>query len=447
MFVVYNGIQLQIERITQWSDRNIYSEDNTERLYRHVVMSVQFVINPRATTVENARSAPEAILALKTALLTPRKSLVVTMGATEVLRSPAAATVLTMPTMQAPDGTRTYHVDAKGGPHPIHCDVIQVFGTKTFVGTFTIETWLADDTVRREGAQSPLISHRWEVENDLDEGYFCRRIISGRAIFRADFLYELTAFGDYRQVERRPSDYMAYLAPPVPIDYKREPITTRVSSDGLSVSYTIVDQEQPTVLAAQWPVGAIDAVWRSGHSRPGMLPTATVGYTSFVVQVTGRRDARIVGGASRRQDLINMAILTLQRFGLRDPLNVGMYYQADITVHLVKKMVELSCSYRLSGVADNVVGGAVMPLQAIGGDITRDFPEDVGDILIASRFTPAARPPGGVYGSGQTQLRTQSLRDGNQIPSPAPNVATQPTNNTAEADAAAAAQGDNERRD
>lgn len=454
MFINYNGIGLSVDHVTQWSDRNIYTEDGGERLYRHVTFQVQFVVHPAtiAGLVQaGATSAPQIILAIKKALLTPRQNLVVTIGDTVVLRTPELANRDPKRIVAA---ASTHYTDARTGPNPIHCDVTSIHGIKTFLGTFAIETWLVDENTEKRGAQSALIANRWEMQTSIDQDYLCNRVIVGRAIFRGDFLYEQTDKGDYRQVARRPSDFLAYLDHPTPCGYKRIGAEAKVSSDGLSITYVLVDQEQATVINPKFPVSRVEAMWKSGHAAPGFMPTGLINYVSLVIHVWGRRDddlpkrrGQAFGRTTTRQDLINFAVLVARAYGFANPLNCGAYKYCDLAVDLVGKFVSLEVSYRLAGVIAGAVGMALptefllapgkaltqffgvdieaLLSNAIGDvSIANRFPEDTilgeQDLLIASRFLRPLRPPLGNVGSGAPALKTQSLRDGNTVPSPGP---------------------------
>src|ERR1700694_25432 len=123
MFVTYNGVQLQVDHISEWSDRNIYSEDNTERLYRHVILGVNFVIHPQTLAglgISLATSAPQVIASLKARLLTPRQPLLVTAGSNPagggniILQSPAIPSP-GFPLPRGPGGSAW--VDARTGPN------------------------------------------------------------------------------------------------------------------------------------------------------------------------------------------------------------------------------------------------------------------------------------------------------------------------------------------
>jgi hypothetical protein len=335
MFIFYNGVQLLVSHITSWADRAIYSEDGSERLYRHVSITAQVTIHPKTIAglgLPNAASAPEIILALKRRLLTPRCPLVVQVGDNVVLRSPPLATAASPLANNIADPefgivAREAFVDARNGPIPLYADVTEVRGTKTLLGVFSVETWLVDDNLSDPAYQSALISHRWQVENTLDHDYLSTRIISGKGIFRGDWLYSKTNKGDYRQVLRKPSDYLAFMAPPTPDGYRRISVKSQVSSDGLVCAYTIVDQEVPTMLKRYAGVSRVEAVWRSGHSRANIINAVTggVGYSSIAVRVWGLRDTNPAPffRMGSRDNLIAVAILIAQAHGFTQKANVG----------------------------------------------------------------------------------------------------------------------------
>lgn len=460
MIVNYAGVDLEIEHVTQWSDRNIYSEDNSERIMRHVVLSVQFVIHPAATTIAALapRSAAEIAVELKRRLLQPRQPLVVTVGTTEVLRSPAIALKRGMPVRSVRINDRTtevHYTDARTGPHPISCDVTSILGTKTFVGTFTIETWLVDGDLgnRPLGTPEPqywsaLVSHRWEMSNEFSRDCLNTRTISGRAVFRGDFLYEPDPVRlGLRQIKRKPSDYIGYLNHPLPDNYERVAVRTNVSGDGLSLAYTIVDQERASIISEGKPIAEIQGRWRAGIHLADFLSPGVFAerYMNVSVRVKGRRHAT-------RQDLINACVRVVGTFDKGVAFTDRAFYRTDLEVDIVDKEASLSVGYTLSGVTGWVwaLNGTLAP--GIEDGITRDFPEDLegglGTTLKKAQQgnQPAAGMIGdnipGTDGGGPQRLTTQRLLDGQLVPGYTPNPSRQLTSEPNEVVAAAAERGE-----
>lgn len=426
MIITYNGVELEVAKVIQWSDRNVYSEDNTERLYRHVTFGVQFVINPQATTIPgiDLLSADQIVTELKRRLLQQRRTLVVTSGETAVIQTPPVRTKDGEPAA-FDKNVHLHYVDARGGPNPLHCDIISIAGTKTFVGFFALETWLVnnDGLPMRESA---LISNRWEMTNEVDEQYFSTRTISGRAIFRADFMYERTDKGDYRQVQRKASDYLSYLGHPVPDGYKREHVSSRLSSDGLTLNYTLVDVEQQTILSGGKFIAKVEGVWQAGIGSPNLINGAlglVPNYCSVVVRAWGKRGR--FERSTTRQALLDACTSVIASFGINDALQGGWFYDADATVDLTKKFAQVRAQYRVgAGTVEGMLSWLTRDARlTLGG--AKDFPEDFGDLLIASQSRQGQRPYEGVYGGGQQRLASQSLRDGNDAPSPTPTTVRQ----------------------
>lgn len=450
MFVQYNGVDLQVERVIGWSDRIVYSTDNTERLYRHVALAVQCIIHPQATTMPDvfpfpARGANQIVVDLKRRLLEPRKLLKVVIGPDVVLRSPAATARDDLPGAEAEDGVRTHYCDARGGPHPLYVDVVSIHGVKTMLATFAIETWLVDSSALeefpREGVQtdentfSALISHRWTQRNSIDTHFYNTRIIQGQAIFRADYLYELNATtGGLHQATTRPTDYLPYLNHPLPINYKRESVTTSVSSDGLTLDYTIVDQEQHSTPANNRPVARIGGTYRSGvawgaDSITGAIPMLPQYYVSLSVTAVGRR------GATRKQ-LVDACLVAATTFDKNNGrLNARLHFTNEImfTFGPEAPQATLSISYSATGLKAAIANGLNWAFSGDGAVIF-DFPEilkgGLGNPISQEAQGPqpflgmiGSGPPNAV--SGQRRLNTQQILDGQYVP-PVPPIATTP---------------------
>lgn len=467
MLVRYNGVELQVERVVSWSDKNIYSEDNSERMMRHVSMMVQCVIHPQATTIpeRDVSSAPAIVSDLKRRLLEPRRFLMVKVGDIEVLSSPAVTERPDLPGSQAFDGSRIHFCDARGGPHPLYVDVVSIHGTRTMLATFAIETWLVDSSalelIPREGQPnkaefSALISHRWEQSNDLDENYFSTRITTGRAVFRADYLYEFDdVTGGLRQIERKPADYVASLNHPLPLNYRRESVRTSVSSDGLSLTYTIVDREQASTIGPQKMVSSITGTWSGGVSQ---LPDMTTGITYFPRYFTQINITAVGRRGATTSDVVHACLRAAATFDRGVQLSRRMYYDNKITVSVGNgpRTANLSIGSTIGGAAPAIVdAGFAIVKNAIIRQIDfidKQWIETLRDGLgqPISEQAEGQQPLLGMIGGnlnlglsgGQQRINSQQILDGQTVPPMTPESTEARLSQDADADNARTARGD-----
>lgn len=460
MLVRYRGIDLEVERVVQWSDRNIYSEDNTERIMRHVALAVQCVINPSATFLADqvgvATTAAGVAAELKRRLLVPRGELVIRVGNSEVLRSPQDQRKPGTPGLAYPDGVARHYCDARGGPNPLHVDVTSIHGTKSMLATFAVETWLADNRIGDGGEpaeQSALIAHRWEQSNDLDEHYYSTRTITGRAVFRADWLYTLDDQSGYlRQADLKPQDYLAYLNHPLPFNYRRERVRTRVSSDGLTLDYTIVDVEQQCTIEATRPISRISGSWSSGisHANIHVMPST---FTNIDIAVEGRRGATY-------NDIVAAALKAATTYDRGARLSRRLYWANQLTVDIGRKRARLHMGYSITGVVQHIVGNG-LNILGFGNEAAGlvagapHFPEDLNGNLGNSLRVPTLgqQPMFGMVGAllndvpggGQQRLNTQQVGD-QFVPAQPPESTRASIGQTTEVDNAALARGVGQRR-
>lgn len=454
MFVQYNGIDLEVERVVQWSDRNIMSEDGSERLMRHVSLAVQCVVNPAATTVPglNALSAPQIIAALKQRLLALRGSLIVTIGGREVVRSPARAVKAGTPRQADIDGASVHYCDARGGPVPLYCDVTSIHGLKTMLVTFAIETWLVESVnPGGEAEQSALIAHRWTTTNSLDEHYYNTRTISGSAVFRADFLTDVDPqTGGSRQLVK-PGDYLAELNHPLPTNYRRENVQTSISSNGLTLNYTIRDVEQQSTIDEDRPVSKVEGTYASGVHQPSVINLPST-WTRISVTCQGRRGAT-------KEEMIRSCIKAARTFDTQAQLQRRTYWQSSLTVDMSRIRATLHLGYSVQGMQGFFVDQGMRLVgwaRPRGIEANRDFPDNLeGDLGNAIHTPTDGQQPlfgmigdiqGFGLGGGQRNLVTQQWNDGAIVPSLVPIADKAEESQTTEAEDARAARGEVARR-
>lgn len=167
--------------------------------------------------------APLTDLAIRDALMTPRKQLVFMVGTAAVLVSPTASA-----------SSSVYTTDADNGPLPLSCDVVRISGTKTFAVDFAIQTTVNDSSVFSD-SPSVLTSNVYSALSNIDQDGFEMRTYQGVATFRADRLTALGAAAD---------DFRSYLFIPVPDGFKRNMHEWFVDVSGNTLRYSFTDHQQ-----------------------------------------------------------------------------------------------------------------------------------------------------------------------------------------------------------
>ncbi|HWY86796.1 MAG TPA: hypothetical protein VNX28_08725, partial [Gemmataceae bacterium] len=232
MIVKYNGIDLQIEHIQVFDQRDVYAQDGSrDYLFTHFRLRVVFIWNPEATSAVSGGTKQQpafSIQALRHALLQPRKLLQVRFNGQQILESP----------LLRPDGNSRYLCDCNNGPAPVSCDVQAFHGIQSAVGVWEVETWINECPNGRE-----ILSHRWTMSADVDQDNYTTRTVQGEVIFRPDLLLEFGA---------KPDDYRASIFHPIPVNFQRINIHVEADSDGTSLSYSFQDEEQTLKLVPGW---------------------------------------------------------------------------------------------------------------------------------------------------------------------------------------------------
>lgn len=272
--LTYNGIDLQIGRVLDSEMRAVYDDTGVDFLYVHFRIRVQAIFNPRATAsqVNNpSGDTPAASLSfLRQRLLTPRQSLQINIGNDTLLVSPQINADANVP----------FATDANNGPHPIDLQILSVHGSKSIVVAYEIETWLNECTGSSGSPPPTILSHRWEMTEDIGDDYLSTRTIRGRATFRTDFLLAESNV---------PDDFRRYLFHPVPPFFQRTSIRVTPESDGTALNYEIVDEEQVWNLDPSRGIIRVEGYQTEGWDWIGFLNPSV--YFHLHLEVWGQPNA------------------------------------------------------------------------------------------------------------------------------------------------------------
>ena len=265
-FLTYNGVTIEEPFHTLLYSKDVKLDPSgTDYLYTVFRLHVRGIYNPEST-VSGAGAPPTTDIAIRHALLTPRSTLIYSQHALNgqasvVFTSPSGAT----------------GVDAHNGPIPLALNVTQVIGTKSWVIEYAIETYINENTA---ATKSVLLSHRWRMEESIDQDYFTTRTITGRAIFRTDRLATLSAV---------PDDFRTYMAHPIPGGFRRESIHVAASEDGSELDYHLVDRQQASI-CIRFGVSRIEATHTAGVTVPGLerIVSAAIGDIAALGSALGK---------------------------------------------------------------------------------------------------------------------------------------------------------------
>lgn len=227
--VIYGVVELQIVKTNMFSQEAVFDSSGTDLIGVRCTLDVNFVINPSAVAYRTAADcAPVDAVgtfpatttkAIRQYILTPRRTLIYEIGGVDVLRSPQL-------------GMAT---DAETGPKAIRCDVWRVDGARTFMGRAVFTTVLAECCDQDEDDFSPVLSHRWSDQHQIDENFFTTRIVTGEVIFRRDILDLQNKTAD---------DFRRTIVHPVPDRFQRRRVEVTQNPSGTVLAYRLVDEQQ-----------------------------------------------------------------------------------------------------------------------------------------------------------------------------------------------------------
>lgn len=232
--------------------------------------------------------APNTDLAIRHALMQPRRVLVYAVGNAPVLVSPSINA----------DGAQA-QTDAANGPLPVVYDVVQISGTKSFLVDFGVETYL-NESYLYVSTPSVMLSHRWKATETIDQDYFSTRVIEGHAEFRSDRLLFLGAV---------PDDFRVALFHPLPgPGWKRIHVDAFANQDGNSADYVLVDKQLALSIV---PAGVtrIESYVTARSSNWGLQSVfGTLGNALFGIAAGRGSSASAIGAASSSFNLLGSTI-------------------------------------------------------------------------------------------------------------------------------------------
>jgi hypothetical protein len=332
----YNGITIPNARISNFEQRALY-EAETDWYLTQFSIKVEGTFNLNYISMiapdlasANCQNAADVMKSIRARLLTPRQTLSVMFGSTQLIP------VVT--------GGRSTTCDASNGPRPQYCNIIQLMN-QTFIISFAIVAHYWENNFP-ENSEIPqnipgnaILYNRWSESVNIDDRNYTIRTRRGKFVIRSD-----NSQGNTVDFFR---EQMAVVG--VPTGFLRKSSNYMVDPSGLGLQYEIVDQE----VYKKPPSPAFKA---SGYYREYC---EGVGFPARIGECT----VKLWGDSNTNQaDLVNLAI-DIARSRVTDrgatlsvpngqPANPGTAIiqplEASVYIDLYDNMVEFTYAAQLN---------------------------------------------------------------------------------------------------
>lgn len=363
---MYNGLFLPLPDTTSFEQTAIYDPSYTDWYLVKFDVTVQCKLNVNymsliapdlivggAPVTENAA---DIMAVARSRLLQPRRAFSFKCGGVELIPQPPAGNA----------GT----VDAKNGPQPQSCSLVQLTSTLFLMTWKVVAHYWENNSVDPNEAidptgnpivsnqqGNPVLYNRWTETQSIDQRNYSRRTRKGKFVIRSDNEEGLIA-DQLRQ-------QMAVVG--IPKGFLREKSDYTVSEDGLSITYTVTDKE-----VYKYP------------PRPAFTATGSYTESSGLDRIKyGQVDVSLQGDPDGDHDeLVNVAITVatqkLRNRGARvnDDDQLNFLEIASIRVGLYDNWVEVCMRSMLDMKRGRKAGVANWDWAAAGGGAVGNTPED-----------------------------------------------------------------------
>jgi hypothetical protein len=286
----YGAVQMSINRILQWKVDPVSTSDDAQYLYNHITFTLELILNPvvNATApansaaltatgpgfpggtiggvqqtiadggppvnmwngVPNAGGAPafKTFANLQHALMQKRLPLRIYIGPptfNQQTGQPEQVLFLQSPEVYSANGKTWGGVtDAFTGPNPLDFKISTPVGFKTAIVQWKCETW-----VNACKASHFVLANQFTTTEsfDQDNGYLSRIAYQGEATFHLGRLLSGFAVGSLTADQFREAFFF-----PVPLGYQRTGVRVSPSSDGSTLRYAFVDEQQTFLIQRPW---------------------------------------------------------------------------------------------------------------------------------------------------------------------------------------------------
>jgi len=338
--LIYNGVTMRNVLTRKFDQTCEYDDSRTDLLFHKFTISVRGYVHGYVSPITNQDVTPinqlgvaETEIAIRQALSEPRREFKMTVGESILLHVKAAHDPGTFYPAQASPHPKiisdgTWLADLNNGPKPTSVTVSNIIGSSLMVVEFTIELHCLD-CPSSNANQSGVLNNRWSVRDMIDEFWLTTRTITGRLRVTNPIL--------------NPQSFRGWVVPPLQSGFKRQSIDIATTADGLTLEYTVTDQEtvaSPPDPAIKW-TGQHAAISEDGSSV----------FEEFQITVWGDK-------YTPKLELIRVAALVSeQRLGLQKGKSVNTVQQASIISYLDENKIDMrlrTIRGSLDGKNDNV---------------------------------------------------------------------------------------------
>ncbi len=232
--VTYGGVQLPYANTTQFTQKAVYEESNTDRVLTQFDVTVQCLISSayaamiNTTLVKSTQNPADFMAWVRQRLLAQRKTLSVVVNGVELIPQPQTG--------------NTGTVDAKNGPQPQFCNIVQLTDTLFIVNYRVLAHYWENNNgdtpkVPVTDTNNPggnILYNRWSETVSIDINNYTTRTRKGKFAIRSDNVSGFVA--DQLRAQ------MAVVG--VPVGFLRTKNEYKVDPDGLIMEYEQVDAEQ-----------------------------------------------------------------------------------------------------------------------------------------------------------------------------------------------------------
>lgn len=263
----YNGVTFNDYVKSDYSERNVYTDDGKDYLYTEVTISIGCPLVPSLQS--DTHSVTYYKQNLQPILTQPRGNLTYTVNGENVISQIGA--------------------DVKDGPKPQEVVFEEIKGVGIYL-SFTVITHIV---VCDSPSQSPpnVLSNRWTMASDIDTNLLTTRTTSGRLIIKGGANLDI-------------DDFRHFCVPPKPRGFDRK-MHFVVQSDGLAMDYTITDIESHSVVP--YPI----AKWDASYSE--VIPNGNTVRVQFTARAIG------VPGSNTADVLTFLVAVAASRIDFRNP--------------------------------------------------------------------------------------------------------------------------------
>ena len=270
----YGGIDLPFLRTDRFVQEPVWSPDGTDLIATHFVIGVSGILN--ACFLEGNMDPACWIEYARPILLQRGNQLYFYIGGTQIMpppgptnpttNVPSGKELVSAPKYVNPIGTDCYvgsgttainaTLDAKLGPKPIRLDIVAIRGG-TYAIRYEIECWVP--YCAGGGPTGAILSNRWESSVDIDKDYFYTRTTNGTLILNGQWL-------DVNPAPTVLNQNALLILPPLFNGWKREVVRFNLSSDQLTLTYSIQDRQQ--YVSIPRPAVSIEATYAEISPAP-----------------------------------------------------------------------------------------------------------------------------------------------------------------------------------